>query len=696
MTNSRSIASISRLLAVAVAVAAVLGAGRVAEAGRKRVVVLEFEGPKSEKFHDDLVRLIKKTHTVVPAEKWNGAAEQLGAGTRSGRDVKKVAHKLKIDAVVEGKIEKRRDEFIIRLKLRAGKSGELIGDSIDTKADGPRIDGRAQKDLRDELVGKIDDIESNHDGAGGDDEDDAPPARRAARSAKGDDDDDRPVRKSTKADKASKDDDDDAPKKTARKPARKDDDDADDDRPARRSKFAGRSDDERGSDKVGKARKPEADDDDRPAKKTARAADKSDKGDDDDKPPAKKTARAADKSDKPDKPDKGDDDDDKLPPKKPAAKPGGDDARLAAKEPAKKPARSDKGDDDDDKLPAKKPAAKASGDDARLVAKEPAKKPARSDKGDDDDDKLPPRKPAGKSAARDDGRRAKPKKVASREDDEGSAEAELDDKLKLTGADALAPGERFLDAALGMSFTARRFTFAYRKDLRARPNAYSGIPAPGALVDVTAYPLALGHTRHDVVKDLGLEVVYDRVLKLTSKVPVVQPTGMTTTANYSTAESRFALSAVIRHALWRSAAAPVVLGTLGYQRQQFNILGKVELPDVKYSLVAPGVGIRVPLIAKLTVDADGKLLLPLSTGEIQNPDQYGQAKVFGFDASFGADYLIMPNVFVRAAGRFEVFSFTFAGTGSRSKGRDGNSPGQDIYGAHDNYLGGFLSIGYLY
>src|ERR1051325_8579813 len=120
----------------------VLGA-HVAEAGgRKRVVVLDFEGPKSEKFHDDLVRLIKKTHTVVPADKWNGAAEQLGAGTLSGRDVKKVARKLKIDAIVEGKIEKRRDEFILRLKLRAGKSGELIGDSIDTKADGPRVDGR--------------------------------------------------------------------------------------------------------------------------------------------------------------------------------------------------------------------------------------------------------------------------------------------------------------------------------------------------------------------------------------------------------------------------------------------------------------------------------------------------------------------------------------------------------------------------
>ena len=104
------------------------------------------------------------------------------------------------NAIVEGKIEKRRDEFIIRIKLRAGKSGELIGDSIDTKAEGPRIDGRAQKDLKDELVGKIDELESNHDGAGGDDADDDPPARRAARAAK-DDDEDKPARKPARAEK---------------------------------------------------------------------------------------------------------------------------------------------------------------------------------------------------------------------------------------------------------------------------------------------------------------------------------------------------------------------------------------------------------------------------------------------------------------------------------------------------------------
>ena len=49
--------------------------------------------------------------------------------------VKKVAKKTKVDGVITGKIEKKRDEYVIKLKLRAGTTGELVGKSISTKAD---------------------------------------------------------------------------------------------------------------------------------------------------------------------------------------------------------------------------------------------------------------------------------------------------------------------------------------------------------------------------------------------------------------------------------------------------------------------------------------------------------------------------------------------------------------------------------
>src|SRR4051812_35826176 len=159
MTNSRSKASRSKLLAIVLLVA---WAGIAEAGGRKRVVVLELDGPKSDEFHERLEKLIRKNHTVVPIKKWNSTAEALNADTLNEKNVKKIAHKLKIDAIVTGRIEKRRDEYILRLRLREGKTGETYGSMIDTKAEGPEIDGKARRDLNDELIDQIANIETNH------------------------------------------------------------------------------------------------------------------------------------------------------------------------------------------------------------------------------------------------------------------------------------------------------------------------------------------------------------------------------------------------------------------------------------------------------------------------------------------------------------------------------------------------------
>ena len=619
MTNSISIASTSRRLAVVVAVCAatVLGTGGVADAGRKRVVVLDFEGPRNEKFHEDLVKLIKKTHTVVPTEKWNGAAEQLAAASVSAGDIKKVARKLKIDAVVEGKIEKRRDEFIIRLKLHEGRTGALVGDTIDTKAEGPRIDGRAQRDLKDELVGAIDNVESNHVSGGGDDEDE--PVKLAKRPA-ADDEDEKPVKK---AKKPAADDEEEKPVKKAKKPAADDEDekpvkkakkpaaDDEDDRPTR-SGFSKRSDDERGSDKVDrKPKKPADDEDDKPVRKAARS--------DDDKPAASK----------------------------PANKP---DDKPAASKPANKP---------DDKLAAKKPD-----DEPRRIARPKA----------DDEDRPATRKTV---AARDDG------DAAEVDAPEADAEARPD------AAAALSPGERALDAVAGLSVTMRRMTFNVTPALRATPPGYKGIPVAGAVLDATVYPLAIGHSRGDQLKNIGLNLVYDRVLKLSSQDPMTKKV-------YSTIEQRFGLTGVFRYAFNRRPTSPVVLGTLGFTRQSFNILGEVDIPDVKYSIIAPGGGIRFPAMPKLLLAADVKLLIVAGTGQIGDPDKYGAASVIGFEGALGADYLITRNIFARATVRYETIGYSFKGTGFQTNQRDGMPMTQDVTGARDNYFGGMATVGYLY
>src|SRR5580704_10395008 len=228
--TSRSTSSTSRhvVLVIALLASLVLGAGSASAGPRRRIVVLEFEGPKAEEFHEDLVKLIKKQHTVVPTDRWNGVATDLDAAKVTEKNVKKVAKKLKIDGVVTGKIEKRRDEYIVHLKLRAGASGELVGNPVDTTADGPRLSGQAQRDVKDELIGAIGDLSANHGGGAEDEDADAKPLKpprgaddadaKPGKKAKTDDDDAKPGKKTSKTD------DDDA--KPGKKTSKTDDDDS--------------------------------------------------------------------------------------------------------------------------------------------------------------------------------------------------------------------------------------------------------------------------------------------------------------------------------------------------------------------------------------------------------------------------------------------------------------------------------------
>ena len=229
-------------------VVAVIGALRLVPAlaqagGRKRVVVLELEGPKAEKFHEDLVKLIKKSHTVVPVDKWNGTAEDLDASKQNEKNFKKVAKKLKVDAIITGKIDKRRDEYIIKLKLREGKTGALVGEGIDTKADGPRIDGKAQKDLKDELLDAISNVDANRAGGGGDEddeEDEDKPAKK--KPLKKDDDEEEDEDKPAKKGFSKKDDEEEDEDKPAKKGFSKKDDEEDEDKPAKKG-FSKKTDD---------------------------------------------------------------------------------------------------------------------------------------------------------------------------------------------------------------------------------------------------------------------------------------------------------------------------------------------------------------------------------------------------------------------------------------------------------------------
>lgn len=530
MTSSRSS---SWFILVALVIGLLVPATAAHAGGKKRVVVLELEGPKAEKFHADLVKLLKKNHTVIPVDKWNGTAEELDAASSNEKDLKKVAKKLKIDAIVTGKVQKRRDEYILQLRIRAGKSGATVGNSVEVKSEEARLDGTASSDLKDELIPVIDSVGSNR---GGDDE-----------------------------------------------------------------------------------------------------------GDDEEKPSKKKKDK-----------DEGDSEDEEKPAKKGFSRKQDDEEETAALK-TKKDSRNDsKKDEDEEESPLPK-------------AKKSSKK---SDDEGDDEDKPKKKK---KVAKRDDG-----------EEEEGVEESSEEGGME--GAEALRPGERAIDAVLGLSFNARRMAFTYESGLGNTPKPYKGVPVAGVLIDATVYPLAVGHKRKDMLKNLGINVMYDKVIKIQSKQ------GTTT---LPTSQSHYAFGASFRYPLGKATVG----ARLRYGRQAFTIgsAGNVtsEMPNVNYTIVDPAVFLAYEVSPKLTLNVNLGYMAFLNAGAIQKNDAYGAATITGFEGELGGDYSLTKNIFVRAAFRFETIGFKFKGTGAMSTMRDTDAE-QDVFGARDNYIGGAVTAGYLY
>jgi TolB-like protein len=119
---------------------------------RKRVVVLALEGSKSDAVRTELVRLIKKHHAVIRKGLWERAARS-GAKV-DATSVKKLARAMDVDAIVSGQVEKQRSGYRVRLQLRSGHTGEVIG-QLRTAFDGESFDTRARAELRDDLIHAI-------------------------------------------------------------------------------------------------------------------------------------------------------------------------------------------------------------------------------------------------------------------------------------------------------------------------------------------------------------------------------------------------------------------------------------------------------------------------------------------------------------------------------------------------------------
>jgi hypothetical protein len=384
------------------------------------------------------------------------------------------------------------------------------------------------------------------------------------------------------------------------------------------------------------------------------------------------------------KPKKGEDEEEEKPAKKP--KKGEDEEEKPAKKPKKgedeeaKPAKKPKKGEDEEEKPAKFGGGNKLNKGGDAGGEETALKP----KKDPEEEENPNPKPK------------KEKKVAAKDDDGEEISDKAEPGVKLTGPEALTPANRAIDAMIGLSLNARRLSWKTDGDLGpstgpglGKPPNYNGVPAPGAVLDITAYPLAFGHKKKGVLTGIGLQAMYDQALLISSKLG--DGTKLKTQAN------RLLIGGVFRYPLGSKAESPVVGGRLAFAKQSFQIQMGSDLPNVNYAAIQPGVFFKLP-VGKLVFNADLGYQLISKTGQMTKGDMtgYGQASVSGIDFKLSGDYALTKAIFARGGIQIERIGYKFKGSADTLATLRDNDPEQDVRGATDMYIGAAFAIGYLY
>jgi hypothetical protein len=278
-------------------------------------------------------------------------------------------------------------------------------------------------------------------------------------------------------------------------------------------------------------------------------------------------------------------------------------------------------------------------------------------------------------------------RVAARDDESGGGGGggSTDADVAASGAVGTIPltmRTAFADLAVGVSGTAR--TLDFTAEGAGAPQNYSSSLVAGVQFAADVYPLAYGRKSKGLTSNIGLSAVFDRVIKLESE------SGEGAAAvKLPTTEQRWGVGLIYRQPI---GAKLWVEGSVRYSQLTFEIddsdaPGTVTVPDVNYTYIDPGIGVRYLIGSKISAGLEVRVPLPLDAGEIDDAPSagtngQGSATLTAIEAEIAADYLITSNIFARLGGRFMTWGYAFD---------------QDaVSGARDTYFGGHLLAGYLF
>jgi opacity protein-like surface antigen len=318
-----------------------------------------------------------------------------------------------------------------------------------------------------------------------------------------------------------------------------------------------------------------------------------------------------------------------------------DEAEDEAEEPAPREAKKAKKAKKAEAREAKKARKQARDQAEELAAEpepEPEAEPEMDEEGGDDEDRVA---------------------VA---DDDSDVEEELG-----VERDGAAPKKARVRPAIvlqvGPSAKARTLAFNSR-EFDQQPLGYKSSLVPGARIVVEAYPLALSGDGTGATAGLGVAFDYDKTIAMTTRSSDAPDVNLETIQQHWDAGLRY------RIGFGKKATSPTATLGVDYGRRVFQIKrdqlpaeAELDMPDVDYKYIAPGLQLRLPIGSRMAVHAGGRALLLQSAGDIQAADSYGGAKITGFEAGGGLQYMATRSIFVNVEGSLTQIGYVFLGNG---------------------------------
>lgn len=258
-----------------------------------------------------------------------------------------------------------------------------------------------------------------------------------------------------------------------------------------------------------------------------------------------------------------------------------------------------------------------------------------------------------------------PEEVEPKDDDDDDKATKKKKKKKKRGGDS-DDGEDEGDAAarhavtqvalrvwVGASFGRR--TLTYDSTAMNKPPPV-GTAAPSGRIEGEIYPAAFS-TIKGAAAGIGVFGRYERAFGVKINVPMEPDDAVITQTN-------FMVGARYRLAFGSSTVAVgVAYAGRSYiaDRSKLAMASQLDMPDVKYRAIAPGVIGRFPVTPTIGAFVGVDFLLMRSTGAIQKTEQYGPADVIAFEFAGGLDVAFGANYGLHLAADFSQVGLKFAG-----------------------------------